>query len=219
MQSGVILGKYKTLNVMKNWVTLVTFVPLISGLLLATFWWTKNRDFEPALTVLGLLASITGIFAERWASANEKQRELLIALVYEFGANTAILADSRFQQNSHDSGQPVVFPRLVMSVTETALASGTFAERRYRELFLLLHQWRDTVNEFNRRLDITELRTFMNPSPQEIRSFYRALRESNSFKEAVNLTNHVDDILKTKYLKSMSVTEMRELKDNSTIRN
>lgn len=40
-----------------------------------------------------------------------------------------------------------------------------------------------------------------------------------SDESSVNLTNHVDDILKTKYLKSMSVTEMRELKDNSTIRN
>ncbi len=192
---------------MKNWVTLVTFVPLISGLVLAIFWWAKNPDFESGLSALGLFASITGIFAERWASANEKRTELLVALVYEFRANAVILSDSRFGANSHDSGQPVVFPRLVVSVTETAIASGAFTERSYRELFLLLHQWRDTVNEFNRRLDITELRTFMNPSPQEIRSFYRALRESSSFQEAVTLTKYIDDILNTKYLKGMSMKE------------
>nr|WP_292782417.1 L-histidine N(alpha)-methyltransferase [Nostoc sp. NMS9] len=73
--------------------------------------------------------------------------------------------------------RPIVFPRLIISVTETAIASDVFAERQDRELFSLLHQWRHTANEFNRRLDITELRTFTNLSPQEIRSLYEALQE------------------------------------------
>jgi hypothetical protein len=63
-----------------------------------------------------------------------------------------------------------------MSVTETAIASGVFEEQKYRYLFSLLNEWRDTVNAFNRRLDITELRTFINPSLEEIRSFYRGLQ-------------------------------------------
>jgi hypothetical protein len=202
---------------MRRWAILTTFIPLIPVLLLAILWWIKNQDFESALAVLSLMASIVGIFADRWVSASEKRRELLVALVCEFDANARILRDSRFQQNSHDSGQPVVFPRLVVSVTETAIASSAFAERRYRELFLLLHQWRDTVNEFNRRLDITELRTFMNPSPQETRSFYRALRESSSFQDAVSLTNHIDDILSKKYLQGMSLQEIKSLQVNSTV--
>lgn len=93
----------------------------------------------------------------------------------------------------------VVFPRLIVSVTETALASGVFAERKDRELFSLLHQWRHTVNEFNRRLDITELRVFTNPLPQEINSLYEALQESKEFNDAVTLTRAIESIVSSQY--------------------
>ncbi|GAA6621644.1 hypothetical protein [Scytonema sp. NUACC26] len=184
---------------MKVLVTLITFFPLLLGFILATVWWTKERNFEPLLTALGLLATITGIFAERWASAYEKRIEFLRALLNECRSNEAILSDRRFNSNSHQSGRPIVFPRLIVSVTETALASGVFAERKDRELFSLLHQWRHTVNEFNRRLDITELRVFTNPLPQEIDSLYKALQESKEFNDAITLTRNIASIISTQY--------------------
>ena len=188
----------------KNLVSFVTFCSLVSGLILAIIWFIADPQldyrFEPALTAIGLLATLTGIFAERWASVKEERRVILLALYREFQSNKAILSDSRFNLNIDSIEHPVVYPRLLMSVTETAITSGVFAERKYRDLFWLLHQWRDIVNEFNRRLDITELRTFVDPSPPEIREFYRALRESNSFNDAVDFASHISNILKSKHL-------------------
>ncbi|WP_335095994.1 hypothetical protein [Nostoc sp.] len=192
---------------MKNLVTFITFFPLLLGFILAAVWWTQAETFEPLLTGLGLLATITGIFGERWASANEKRIEFLRALLNECRSNDVILSDSRFNPNSHKPGRPIVFPRLIISVTETALASDVFAERQDRELFSLLHQWRHTANEFNRRLDITELRTFTNLSPQEIRSLYEALQESKEFNDALNLTQHITTFLKSKYPKGVGDSE------------
>lgn len=190
---------------MKNIVSFVTLCSLVSGLILAITWLIvdsqKNNIFEPALTAIGLLATLTGIFAERWASIKEERRVLLLALYREFQGNKAILSDTRFHQDINTIEHPVVYPRLIMSVTETAIASGVFAERKYRDLFWLLHQWRDIVNEFNRRLDITELRTFVDPSPNEVREFYVALRESNSFHDAVDFISRISNILKSKHLK------------------
>lgn len=192
---------------MKNLVTFITFLPLLLGFILAGVWWTQAGSFEPLLTGLGLLATITGIFGERWASANEKRIEFLRALLNECSSNDVILSDSRFNPNSHKPGRPIVFPRLIISVTETAIASDVFAERQDRELFSLLHQWRHTANEFNRRLDITELRTFTNLSPQEIRSLYEALQESKEFNDALNLTQHITTFLKSKYPKGVGDSE------------
>jgi hypothetical protein len=193
---------------MKSLVTLITFFPLLLGFILATVWWTREpNDFEPLLTALGLLATITGIFGERLASAIEKRRELLRALLNECISNITILSDGRFNPNLHKQGRPIVFPRLMMSVTETAIVSGVFAERKDRELFSLLHQWRHTVNEFNHRLDITELRTFTNLSAQEIHSLYEALQESKEFNDALTLTKHLATVLKSKYPKGIGGSE------------
>jgi hypothetical protein len=193
---------------MKSLVTFITFFPLLLGFIIAIKWWTQDlNNFEPLLTSLGLLATITGIFGERLASAIEKRRELLRALLNECISNNEILSNDRFNSNLHKQGRPIVFPRLIMSVTETAIISGVFAERKDRELFSLLHQWRHTVTEFNRRLDITELRTFTNLSPQEIHSLYQALQESKEFNDAGNLTTQLADVLKSKYPKGIGASK------------
>jgi hypothetical protein len=103
--------------------------------------------------------------------------------------------------------RPLVFPRLIISVNETAIASGVFAERKDSDLFSLLHQWRHTVNEFNHRLDITELRTFTNLSPQEIRPLYEALQESKEFNDSGTLNHHIPTVLKLKYPKGIRGSE------------
>ncbi|MCM0594071.1 MAG: hypothetical protein HEQ35_04295 [Gloeotrichia echinulata IR180] len=190
---------------MKSIATFVTFFPLLLGFILAIVWLTKKPDFDALLSALGILATITGIFGERWASAYENRRELLRALLNESISNKSILSDSRFNPNSHQPGRPLVFPRLIMSVNETAIASGVFAKRKDSELFSLLHQWRHTVNEFNRRLDITELRTFTKISPQEIeiRSLYEALKESKEFNDALTLNEYIAKVLQSKYAKGI----------------
>jgi hypothetical protein len=197
---------------MKNLTSILTFSALLLGLILSAIWFLEsngNSRFEPALTVLGLFATLTGIFAERLASDYDRKRELLLALHREFVKNEQILKDAQFNLNPDRLDQPIVFPRLIMSVTETAIASGVFEEQKYRYLFSLLNEWRDTVNAFNRRLDITELRTFINPSLEEIRSFYRGLLRSGKIAEAISLNSCIANELKSKCLKGVSVSAIR----------
>ena len=97
---------------------------------------------------------------------------------------------------------------MLYSINEYAIASNVFAERQDRELFSLIHQWRHTATEFNRRLDITELRTFTNLSPQEIRLLYEALQELKEFNDALNLTQHITTFLKSKYPKCSGDSEV-----------
>lgn len=203
---------------MKNLTSILTFSALLIGLILAVIWFLEskgNSRFEPALTVLGLFATLTGIFAERLASDYERKRELLLALYREFVKNEEILTNSQFNLDPDILAQPIVFPRLIMSVTETAIVSGVFEEQKYRELFYLLNEWRDSVNAFNRRLDITELRTFTNPSLQEIRSFYRGLISSRKIPEAIQLNNRIANELSSKYLKGVSVSGIRSSRNDS----
>ena len=191
---------------MRNITRILTFSTLLFGLILAFSWFLVSKEdsrFEPALTVLGLFGTLTGIFAERQASEYERKRELSLALYWEFVKNEEILKNSQFNLDPENLERPIVFPRLIISVTETAIASGVFQEQKYRYLFSLLNQWRDTVNTFNRRLDITELRTFTNPSLLEIRSFYRGLVNSGKIAEAITLNNCIANDLKSKYLKGV----------------
>ncbi|MEH2222969.1 hypothetical protein [Nostoc sp.] len=97
---------------------------------------------------------------------------------------------------------------MLYSINEYAIASNVFAERQDRELFSLIYQLWHTATEFNRRLDITELRTFTNLSPQEIRSLYEALQESKEFNDALNLTQHITTFLKSKYPKGSGDSEV-----------
>ena len=85
---------------MKNLVTFATFFPLFLGFILAIVWLTQKQDFDALLSALGALATITGIFGERWVSAYEKKTALLQALLNECIANEAILSDARFTSNS-----------------------------------------------------------------------------------------------------------------------
>jgi hypothetical protein len=206
----------------KNLVNTLTFFALFLGLILAAIWLLRSEAdsrFEPALTVLGLFATLTGIFAERQASDYERKRELLLAFYGELVKNKEILQDSQFNLQPDQLEMPVVFPRLISSVTETAIASGVFEEQKYREVFSYLNKWRDTVNAFNHRLYITELRTFTNPVSGEIRSFYRGLINSGQIDEALQLNRIIADNLRLKYLKGISVGTLNSIQRDFTVSN
>jgi hypothetical protein len=193
----------------KNIVSILTFSTLFLGLTLAVIWLVKSNGdskFEPALTALSLFVTLTGIFAERQAADYERKKELLIAFYNEIIENRKILLeDSRFNYNPKDLDSLVVFPRLIASVTEIAIASGVFEEEKSRKIFSDLKQWRNTVNEFNRRLYIIELRTFTNPNPVEMRLFYGQLVESGHLDQVLQLTQRIqDNLLRLKYLKNSS---------------
>jgi hypothetical protein len=74
---------------------------------------------------------------------------------------------------------------LPVSAVDAALVSGALTERGDTELLTRLHQWRDEVTGFNRRLEITETRLFGAGAAHEAADFDRALRRGGGCLEVV----------------------------------
>jgi hypothetical protein len=139
-------------------IRLFTIIALVAALTIS-LWWCMNptQDWLQApSTALALIAAVSGIPADRWAAEAQSRTRALVSLRHELDQNTEILADSRFLPESQSIGQ--VYPRLMLGAVDTAFISGVFASPRDRELLRRLLTWRNTSEDFNRRLDITEIR-------------------------------------------------------------
>ncbi|GAB3935337.1 hypothetical protein GCM10029976_045500 [Kribbella albertanoniae] len=144
------------------------------------FFWPENSRWEPAVNSLTLVAGLTGIFVERLTAEAERRTEVLRAVGDELRENTRLLNDERFSPQAPSTRQ--IYPRLVVSAVDLALVSGALGLHRDAELVGQLHRWRDTVNLFNRRLDLTEISTFSETASEaELAAFHRALHRPDSF--------------------------------------
>ncbi|MFC7620182.1 hypothetical protein [Microlunatus sp. GCM10028923] len=162
-------------------VTVLTYGLLGVAFVLGVIWFLvpENNRWEPAVNTLTLVAGLTGIFVDRLSREAERRREVLAAVTDELAVNERLLGDERF---SGAGRRRQIYPRLVVSAVDVALVSGVLARPRDSELVTLLHRWRDTVHELNRRLDLTEFRTFSESiSDEELASYQRALQRENSF--------------------------------------
>lgn len=180
-------------------VTVTTYGLLGLAFLLGVAWFLfpESNRWEPAVNTLTLVAGLTGIFVERLTAEAERRGQVLRAVADELTDNTRLLADERF--SSTQTRRRQIYPRLVVSAVDAALVSGVLARERDAELFGLLHRWRDTVHEFNRRLDLTEIRTFSDSvSDDELAGFQRALHSENSYLAATRemlagLVRHLEE--------------------------
>jgi hypothetical protein len=186
----------------------ITFGCMAGAAVLSVIWFVAvpgTSRFEPAVQTLGLLAGITGIFAERLAAARERRNQAVTAVADELAKNRAILDGSFALAGAPGrpvgaagrpvgaAGRPVgradavrVYPRLLQSAVDYVLVSGVLAESGDRELVRLLHEWRDTVREFNHRLDLTELRIFVGSAQDEASEFDQALRHAGGYLSRVH---------------------------------
>jgi hypothetical protein len=156
-------------------VTVLTYGLLGVAFVLGVIWFfvPENNRWEPAVNTLTLVAGLTGIFVDRLSREADRRREVLAAVTDELAVNERLLGDERFS----GAGR-----RRQISAVDVALVSGVLAGPRDSELVTLLHRWRDTVHELNRRLDLTEFRTFSESiSDEELASYQRALQRENSF--------------------------------------
>ncbi len=163
-------------------VTWVTYGLLGLAFVLGVLWLLRpeNNRWEPAVNSLTLVAGLTGIFVERLTAAAERRSEVLHAVADELAENARVLSDSRFTPG--DSRRRQIYPRLVLSAVDLALVSGALDTHRDSELVRLLHRWRDEVYEVNRRLDLTEMRTWTSDaSDEELQGFQRALHGESSY--------------------------------------
>lgn len=145
--------------------------------------------FEPAVSGLGLLGGLAGILAERRAAAQERRHLALLTLMDELRRDAEILADPQFSA-SRTTPTPRVYPRLPVSATDATLISGSLAEQADADLLSRLHKWRDEVNGFNRRLEITENIIFTAETRVEVADFERMLYRSDSYLNQVRLHLH-----------------------------
>ena len=86
------------------------------------------------------------------------------------------------------------------------ISSGAFVQDRDRQLFKLLHTWQQRAGEFNRRLDITELRTFINPTVAELIA-YQNLHETSGFAVTLEALKQLAEVLITAYSKESGITK------------
>jgi len=161
---------------LRRLVTAMTFsgLAVAVGLSLA---WVFVADgpalFEAAAQTIGLVAAFAGIMAERFAAERHRRRLVLVTLTSELSKNRVILDDLLSTMSKAPAARRRVYPRLLVSATDGAITSGAFAHDR--ELFARLHEWRNDVTDFNRRLDLTEMLTFLQGTPEAIRGFEQAL--------------------------------------------
>jgi hypothetical protein len=164
-------------------IAVATFGSMALSGAIGVVWFTTAHGvsrFEPAVAVLGLLAGLVGVLAERRAYARERRQLTLVTLADELRRAGSVLDDPRFGPD-RESSRPRVYPRLPVSATDAALVSGTLAERDDAELLRRLHNWRDEVNGFNRRLELTENRIFIAYVPVEVTEFERALHSRDGY--------------------------------------
>lgn len=164
-------------------IAVATFGSIAVAALISIVWLgtaSGTARFEPAVQALGLLAGLTGVLAERRATTRERRHLTIVALGDELRRVHALLVDPHFAPSTQPP-RPRVYPRLPVSATDAALTSGALAEQGDNDLLRLLHNWRDEVNGFNRRLELTEFRIFTSGIPAEVAEFERTLHRRDGY--------------------------------------
>ncbi|PSL53614.1 hypothetical protein B0I31_10861 [Saccharothrix carnea] len=167
-------------------ITALTFGALAVAMALGLSWFVVSppgERWEPAVNSLALLAGITGIFAERWATQREQRKQALDSIRLEMARNRETLDGEAFSASSSRGRR--VYPRLVQSAVDSALSSGALSPHRDAELIDLLHRWRTAVASVNRRLELTEMLVFTSPSDEKAEQFHAALHSASSFFQGV----------------------------------
>ncbi|QFZ17917.1 hypothetical protein [Saccharothrix syringae] len=163
-------------------ITVLTFGALAVATALGVAWFAVSPPggrWEPAVNSLALLAGITGIFAERWATQREQRKQAIESIRLEMARNRETLDGEAFRPSAPPGRR--VYPRLIQSAVDSAFASGALTPRRDAELIDLLHRWRSAVSSVNRRLELTEMLVFTSASTESAERFHEALHGAGSF--------------------------------------
>jgi hypothetical protein len=159
----------------------VTFSSVAFSAVISVVWLiTGVSMLEPAVQIFGLIGGLTGVLAERLAATRERRHLALVTLTDELRRDATILDGPEFAP-SKETPRPRVYPRLPVSATDSALTSGALAERSDGDLLRLLHDWRDEVTGFNRRLELTEILIFTSENPTDIAEFECALHCGDAY--------------------------------------
>ncbi|MCW3839167.1 hypothetical protein ONA70_03525 [Micromonospora yasonensis] len=166
----------------RTWIMVVTGGSLAVSFVVSAVWWSRSSgmsSFEPAVQVLGLLAGITGIVAERWAASRERRAEALQAIGEELQDNRRILTSPPFAVGTTQPTRRQVYPRMSLSAVNAALSSAVLAPGRDETLAGMLHDWRNEAEIFNHQLSLAEILAFTNGSDDVLRDLYQGLHSAD----------------------------------------
>jgi uncharacterized protein YjiS (DUF1127 family) len=184
---------------MRHIVVIVTFLLLATAWVLSVAWFYLRPGVEAAIGNLVLLATITGLFIDRWLAEQQRRRALLRAMSHELYVNLNLLSGAPYAAGSGADDKPRVYTRLFTSSLQATLASGAFAEPRDSPLFRLMHDWLHRATEFNDRLTATEMSTFLNRSPENVVLFAQRMRSGAVMAETRRALHELSKHLVSRY--------------------
>lgn len=121
----------------------------------------------------------------------------LRSLVHEVFSNLQVLADPKFQPRE-TTGDYCVYPRVMLEVAKTVLASGSFAHGDDDQLLKLLFRWLEFGTQFNRRLEITE-QFGLRATTQDLVMFQRKLASGKILKQTKTMLTEFAELLLQQY--------------------
>lgn len=139
-------------------VAVVTYALLGVAFVLGILWILRiGPEWEPWVNSLTLLAGVTGLVVERQNAETERRSEAVASVVFELQQNRAIVERRLAGLRTGGERALTVSPRLALSAVDAALASGVLSRTPDRALVEKLHRWREQVQGYNWRRDLTEL--------------------------------------------------------------
>ncbi|WP_123809690.1 hypothetical protein [Micromonospora globispora] len=166
----------------RTWIMAVTAGSLAVAFVVSAVWWNRSSGssrFEPAVQIMGLLAGITGIVAERWAASRERRAEALQAIGDELQDNRNTLTSPSFAMGTTPLARRQVYPRMNLSAVNAALSSAVLSPRRDETLASMLHDWRNEAEIFNHQLSLAEILAFTNGSDDVLRHLHQGLHSAD----------------------------------------
>lgn len=138
-------------------VAVVTYALLGIAFVLGILWILGvGPEWEPWVNSLTLLAGVTGLIVERQNAETERRSEVVASVVFELQQNRAIVERRLAGLRTGGNRALSVSPRLALSAVDAALASGVLSRTPDSPLVGQLHRWREQVQGYNWRRDLTE---------------------------------------------------------------
>ncbi|WP_129786299.1 hypothetical protein [Promicromonospora panici] len=138
-------------------VAVVTYALLGIAFVLGVLWILDiGPEWEPWVNSLTLLAGVTGLVVERQNAETERRSEVVASVVFELQQNRAIVERRLAGLRTGGERALSVSPRLALSAVDAALASGVLSRAPDSALVEKLHRWRERVQGYNWRRDLTE---------------------------------------------------------------
>lgn len=138
-------------------VAVITYTLLGIAFVLGILWILDvGPEWEPWVNSLTLLAGVTGLVVERQNAETERRSEVVASVVFELQQNRAIVERRLAGLRTGGERALSVSPRLALSAVDAALASGVLSRTPDSPLVGKLHRWREQVQGYNWRRDLTE---------------------------------------------------------------